>query len=128
VNRLHRLLAEQVPGHAKRDLTALQAKAILSTVLPRNIAGKTRRRRIAAEELADLVGVEAKMKKATAELRVLVKDRGSRLMDLPGVGPVVAARTLADAGAIARFTRFAGLPDDPERALADLVVQLPSLL
>jgi transposase len=98
-----------VPGKAKKDLTALQAKAILATVRPRDIAGKTRRR-IAAEELADLVAVEAKMKKATAELKVLVKARGSRLMDLPGVGPVVAARTLADVGDIARFAdrnRFA---------------------
>ena len=50
------------------------------------------------------------MKKATAELKVLVEARGSRLMDLPGVGPVVAARTLADVGDIARFAdrnRFA---------------------
>jgi len=109
VNRLHRLLAELVPGHAKKDLTALQAKAILASVRPRDIAGKTRRR-IAAEELADLVAVEAKMKKATAELKALVKARGSRLMDLPGVGPVVAARTLADVGDVARFAdrnRFA---------------------
>ena len=61
VNRLQRLLAELVPGQAKKDLTALQAKAILATVRPRDIAGRTRRR-IAAEELADLVAVEAKMK------------------------------------------------------------------
>ena len=76
---------------------------------PRDIAGKTRRR-IAAEELADLIAVETKMKKSTAELKALVKDRGSRLMELHGVGPVVAARTLADVGDIARFTdrnRFA---------------------
>src|SRR5664280_408386 len=102
-NRLHRLLAELVPGKAKKDLTAMQAKATL------DIAGKTRRK-IAAEELANLLTVEAKMKKATAELKVLVKARGSRLMDLHGVGPVVAARTLADAGDIARFAdrnRFA---------------------
>jgi transposase len=109
VNRLQRLLAELVPGQAKKDITALQAKAILATVRPRDIAGKTRRR-IAAEELADLVAVETKMKKATAELKVLVKARGSRLMDLHGVGPVIAARTLADVGDIARFAdrnRFA---------------------
>jgi transposase len=109
VNRLQRLLAELVPGTAKKDLTALQAKAILATVRPRDIAGKTRRR-IAADELADLIAVEKKMKKATAELKILVKARGSRLMDLPGVGPVVAARTLADVGDIARFAdrnRFA---------------------
>jgi transposase len=109
VNRLQRLLAELVPGTSKKDLTALQAKAILATVRPRDIAGRTRRR-IAVEELADLVAVEAKMKKSTTELKMLVTARGSRLMDLPGVGPVVAARTLADVGDIARFpdrNRFA---------------------
>jgi len=90
-------------------------------VRPRDIAGKTRRR-IAAEELADLVSVEAKMNNATAELKVLVTARDSRLMDLPGVGPVVAARTLADVGDIARFAdrnRFVSwtgtAPLDPHR-------------
>jgi transposase len=39
---------------------------MLAGVRPRDIAGKTRRR-IAAEELAELVAVEAKMKKTTAE-------------------------------------------------------------
>jgi transposase len=109
VNRLQALLAELLPGQAKKDITTGQAKAMLASVRPRDIAGKTRRR-IAAEELAELVGVEAKMKKATAELKAIVLARGSRLMNLPGVGPVVAARTLADVGDIARFAdrnRFA---------------------
>ncbi|WP_338043761.1 transposase [Ornithinimicrobium flavum] len=69
---------------------------------PRDIAGKTCRR-IAAEELAELVAVEAKVRKATAELKTLVLARDSHLMDLHGVGPVVAARILADVGDIARF-------------------------
>ncbi len=106
---LQALLAELLPGQAKRDITTGQAKAMLATVRPRDVAGKTRRR-IAAEELADLIAVEAKMKKATAELKVLAKARGSRLMQLHGVGPAVAARTLADVGDIARFAdrnRFA---------------------
>jgi transposase len=71
VNRLQRLLAELIPGQRKKDMSALRAKAILATVRPRDIAGKTRRR-IAAEELADLVAVEAKIKKATAELKAMV--------------------------------------------------------
>ena len=40
----------------------------------------------------------------------MVLARGSRLMDLHGVGPVVAARILADVGDVARFAdrnRFA---------------------
>jgi transposase len=109
VCRLQALLAELIPGKAKRDITALQAKKMLAGVRPRDIAGKTRRR-IAAEELAELTVIDAKIKTATAELKALVLARGSRLMDLPGVGPVVAARVLADVGDITRFAdrnRFA---------------------
>jgi len=109
VNRLHALLGELLPGRAKKDITPLQAKALLASVRPRDIAGKTRRR-IAAEELAELVAVDAKITKATAELKAIVLARGSHLMNIHGVGPVVAARTLADVGDVARFAdrnRFA---------------------
>ena len=120
-SRLHRLsTAELVPGKAKKDL-ALQARQP-----PRHRAPLRHRRQDPAQDrcrgLADLLTVEAKMKKATAGTR-LVKTRGSRLMDLHGVGPVVAARTLADVGDIARFAdrnRFlldpAPHPSMPHRA------------
>ena len=74
VDRLQALLAELLPGQAKRDITTGQAKAMLASVRPRDIAGKTRRR-IAAEELAELIAVEAKIKKATAELKSIVLAR-----------------------------------------------------
>ncbi len=109
VCRLQALLAELLPGQAKRDITTGQAKRMLASVRPRDIAGKTRRR-IAAEELAELIVVEEKIKKATAELKAMVLARGSRLMDIRGVGAVVAARILADVGDVARFAdrnRFA---------------------
>jgi transposase len=109
VNRLQRLLSELVPGQAKKDLSAAQAKAILARVRPRDVAGKMRRR-MAGEELKDLVVVDARLKALKAELRSAVRARGSHLMDLHGIGPVVAARVLADVGDIARFTdrnRFA---------------------
>jgi transposase len=109
VNRLQRLLAELTPGKAKKDITALQAKAILSSVRPRDVVGKTRRR-LAAEQLTELVAVEKKIKALTTELKAMVQARGSTLMELPGVGPVVAARILADVADVARFAdrnRFA---------------------
>ncbi len=109
VDRLQALLAELLPGQSKKDLTTGQAKTLLASVRPRDLAGKTRRR-IAVEELAELVAVEAKMKSSTAELKAMVLARGSHLMDLRGVGPVVAARILADVGDVARFAdrnRFA---------------------
>src|SRR6478735_5530415 len=91
VNRLQRLLSELVPGQRKRDLSALQAKAILASVRPRDVAGKTRRR-MAAEELADLVAVDAKLKKIKAELKAAVAGRGSTLLEIHGIGPAGAAR------------------------------------
>ncbi|MCY7395282.1 MAG: IS110 family transposase [Nocardioides sp.] len=109
VNRLRRLLSELLPGQRKRDLSAHQAKALLATVRPRSIAGKTRRR-MAAEEIADLVAVDVKLKKIKAELMAAVTTRGSGLTDVFGVGPAGAARTLADVGDVARFAdrnRFA---------------------
>ena len=109
VNRLHRLLAELAPGQTKKDLTAPQAKAILASVRPRDVAGKTRRK-LAADELADLIAIETKVKALTIEIKAIVKERGCNLMDLSGVGPVVAARILADVGDVARFAnrnRFA---------------------
>ncbi len=60
VARLQALLAELLPGQAKKDIPTGQAKAMLASVRPRDIAGKTRRR-IAADELAELVAVEAKI-------------------------------------------------------------------
>jgi transposase len=43
VTRLHRLLLELVPGGAPVFLSALQAKSLLATVRPRDVAGRTRR-------------------------------------------------------------------------------------
>ncbi len=109
VNRLQRLLSELLPGQRKRDLSAAQAKAMLATVRPRDIVGRTRRR-MAAEEIADLVALDAKLKKIKAELKATVLERGSTLMDIYGIGPAGAARVLADVGDIARFAdrnRFA---------------------
>jgi transposase len=102
VNRLHRLLTELIPGGAGRDLSATQAKRLLGTVRPRSLVGKTTRR-MAVEEVADLVATDAKLKALTKELATAVRARGSHLMDLRGIGPAGAARILADVGDVARF-------------------------
>ena len=61
VSRLHRLLLELIPGGAPRFLSATQAKALLATVRPRGVAGRTRRQ-LAAELLADIVVLDRKLK------------------------------------------------------------------
>jgi len=102
LNRLHRLFLELVPGGAPVKKSTAQYQALLATVRPRDLAGKTRRR-MAAEELADLGRLDAKLKAMKAELKAAVLATGSHLMDIHGIGPAGAARILADVGDVARF-------------------------
>jgi transposase len=102
LNRLHRLFLELLAGGAPVKKSVSQYKTLLGTVRPRDLAGKTRRR-MAAEELADLERLDAKLKAMKAELKAAVAATGSHLMDIHGVGPAGAARILADVGNVARF-------------------------
>lgn len=102
VSQLHALLLELIPGGAKKDLSAAQAKKLLATVRPRDIAGKTRRR-VAAELIADLERIYARKKAANKELTELVAATGTSLLDLRGIGPSGAARLLVEVGDITRF-------------------------
>jgi transposase len=102
VSQLHHLLLELIPGGAKKDLSAAQAKVLLAKVRPRDAAGKTRRR-VAAELVADLERIYARKKAADKELRALVAVTGTTLLDLRGIGPSGAARLLVEVGDITRF-------------------------
>jgi len=82
--------------------SARQYQALLATVRPRDLAGKTRRR-MAAEELEDLHRLDAKLKSMKAELKAAVQATGSHLMEIHGIGPAGAARILADVGDVSRF-------------------------
>jgi transposase len=109
VNRLHRLLLELFPGGAKQFLSATQARALIATIKPRDLVGKTRRR-LAVELTSELEAIDKKIKTADKDLRELVTARGSTLQDLHGIGPSGAARLLAYVGDIHRFAnrdRFA---------------------
>src|SRR6478736_4255175 len=97
VSQLHQLLLELIPGGAKRDLSAAQAKALLAKVRPRDAAGKTRRR-VAAELIGDLERIYQRKKAANNELTELVAATGTTLMDLHGIGPSGAARLLVEVG------------------------------
>ncbi|MGH3475670.1 MAG: IS110 family transposase [Nocardioidaceae bacterium] len=102
VSQLHGLLLEMLPGGAKKDLSAAQAKKLLASVRPRDVVGKTGKR-VAAELVADLERIYARKKAADKELKALVAATGTSLMDLHGIGPQGAARLLVEVGDITRF-------------------------
>jgi transposase len=102
VNRLHALLLDLVPGGAKKHLSALQARTILAAVRPRDVVGRTRRQ-LAAELITELAVIDKKIKLTDKALNELVAATGSRLQQLNGIGPSVAARLLGDIADISRF-------------------------
>jgi transposase len=102
VSQLHAVLLELIPGGAKRDLCAAQARKLLASVRPRDLVGKTRKR-VAVELVADLERLYARKKAANKELIELIKETGTDLLQLQGIGPSGAARLLVEVGEITRF-------------------------
>ena len=102
LNRLHRLMAELVPGGVPTKKSVPQYRTMLAGIRPRDQVGRTLRR-LAADQLADLVRLDVRLKALKVELRDAVLASGSHLMDIHGIGPAGAARILADVGDVARF-------------------------
>jgi transposase len=102
VNRLHDLLQQLIPGGADTSLTAAKAKVALAAVRPRDQVGKARKM-IAAEHLADLVKVDDQLKKIKARIREVLAENPTRLLEVRGVGDLLAARVIAEVGDIRRF-------------------------
>ncbi len=76
LNRMHRCSRVLVPGGAPVKKSAGRYKALLATVRPRDAAGKMRRR-MAAEELAGVDRIDARLKVMKAELKDAVLATGS---------------------------------------------------
>ncbi len=117
INRLHRLQLELIPGGAKQYLSAPQACALIATVKPRDIVGKTRRR-FAVEPIAELEAIDKKIKAAEKDLSAVVLERGSMLLELTGIGSTGAARLLADVASTASATDQNRRDDALEQAQA----------
>jgi transposase len=102
VNHLHQLLMELIPAGAERNLTANKAKALLATVRPRHVAGRTRRQ-LAADLIEDLAALDRRLKDLDKRLREAVEATGTELMAIKGVGVATAAMVLGEVGDVRRF-------------------------
>jgi transposase len=78
VSQLHQLLLDLIPGGAKKDLSAAQARALLDEIWPRDAAGKARRR-VAGELVSDIERIHQRKKAADRELRELLKGHRHQL-------------------------------------------------
>ena len=100
--RLHALLCELVPGGVPEEITAAQATRILQSAQPSGTAGQARGE-LAAELLADMRRLDAQMRGPKKKLAIAVRASGTTLTGIFGVGPVIAATVIGDAGDVARF-------------------------
>jgi transposase len=102
INRLHRLLMDLVPGGARRNLTAKRAAALLAGIMPTGAPAVTRWQ-LATELVADMRGLDRRIAEVEARIKTSVAQSKTSLVELLGVGPVLAARFLGEVGDIGRF-------------------------
>jgi transposase len=102
INRLHRLLMDLVPGGTRRNLTANRAAALLAAVAPTGRPAVTRHE-LAAELTADVRHLERRIAAVEARIKTAIAESKTSLVELFGVGPVLAATFLGEVGDIRRF-------------------------
>jgi transposase len=100
--RLHALLAGLVPGGISKEITPAQATALLNACQPATPAARARHQ-LAADHVADLRHLDAQLRDTRKQLTAAVRDSGTTLTQIFGVGPVIAATIIGDVEDIARF-------------------------
>jgi transposase len=102
INRLHRLLVDLIPGGAGRNLTADGAAKLLGKVTPTGAPTATRWQ-LAGDLVADVGDLDQRIAVIEERITAAVTQSKTSLVELFGVGPVLAAKLLGEVGDIRRF-------------------------
>jgi transposase len=100
--RLHALLAELVPGGIATEINASGAARMLAGVTPTNPVEATRQG-VALEHLDDLRRLDEQMKASKRRIIEAVAASGTSLVELFGVGPIIACMLIGYSGDVRRF-------------------------
>lgn len=102
LNRLHQLLRELTPGGVPLGLSADKAAAALRRIKP-TTATEACRRDLTKELLADLRRIDANIKTNEGQMRDALAATNTTLLEVHGIGIVLAAKLLGHIGDITRF-------------------------
>jgi transposase len=91
-----------VPGGARRNLTAKRAAALLAAITPAG-GPATTRWQLSADLIADVRQLDQRIAAVEARIKTEVAQSNTSLVQLFGVGPVLAAKFLGEVGDIGRF-------------------------
>lgn len=100
--RLHAVLAALLPGGMNGEISSHKAARMLRRIRPKTMV-ETERKRIAHKHLGDLKRLEKELKASLERLSVAVEASGTGLIDIYGVGPVVAGLIIGYTGDVTRF-------------------------
>lgn len=101
-NRLHALLAELSPGGISKEITASSASTLLAS-LELNTPARQARRDLAVELIDDIERLDAQMRASKQRVRDAVAASKTSLVDIFGVGPVLACMLIGHSGDVRRF-------------------------
>jgi transposase len=102
VNRLHVLLADLLPGQVRRGISSDDAAALLRRVRS-PVGADAIRRQLARDVLDEVRSLERAIRRLDDQLGAAVLATGTSLLELHGVGTVVAATLLGHVGDVHRF-------------------------
>lgn len=102
VCRLHALLAELAAGGIAKELYVSDAERLMAKITPQTPAQQIRYD-LALELVDDVRRLDAQTKESHRRIRITVKASGTSLVELYGVGPIVAAQLLGYSGDVRRF-------------------------
>ena len=102
VNQLHALMRDLVAGGARTALTAKAASTALRSVRPTTPTGHARKA-LAWDLIRDVRSLDAQLVKIAEQMTDDLETYGSSLLDIDGIGPVLAVRLLGRTGRPSRF-------------------------
>jgi transposase len=95
-------VCEIVPGGVSKRITTPAATTLLASLIPAGAVAAARHE-LALAQLADLRRIDDQLRQARATITAAVGASGTSLTGIFGLGPVIAATIIGDAGDISRF-------------------------
>jgi transposase len=102
VNQLHAVFRDLVPGGAPTHLTATIASRLLAGIRPAGPV-EAARKQLARDLVLEIRQADQRLKGLTAQIAETVAATESHLIEVDGVGPVLAGRLLARTRRASRF-------------------------
>jgi len=95
-------LLRDLPGGARTDVTATPGARLLAGMRPAGPV-ESARKRLGRDLLAEIGDVERRIKIVTDQIATAVSDTGTSLLEVDGIGPVLAGRLLGRSRRARRF-------------------------